>query len=285
LRSGPRSGSVAGWRLSVLLQELATRTLASLPPRTLTVYFHDGSNLLAYEDLDARVRTVYATWARVSNARASTRRAAGGGGSTPLGFWSAGNPAPRVFQEIKAEGRLRGKARRAGGTARDKASSSSRRTVEGWACGYGEAAGPVLTIPNAIGDRIPAGRRAAPRRPIYVESVLNAKSNTHACAANVAYANHQAGPAAGVYVLKTDGRPMIRATNHLPDVHVQRIQFGPRNPYPMPPALQDAMAEPPLRLDGNTEMLRQRIQQIEHAPSLRQTVLRMLRSLVPSAAS
>jgi hypothetical protein len=54
--------------------------------RWVQIYFHDGSNLLAYEELDTRVRTVYETWARVSNERVAKRRAAGGGGPTPFGF-------------------------------------------------------------------------------------------------------------------------------------------------------------------------------------------------------
>lgn len=53
--------------------------------RRLEVYFHDGSELLSYEDLDSRVRVVYETWARVSDDRTNARRASGGG-STPLGF-------------------------------------------------------------------------------------------------------------------------------------------------------------------------------------------------------
>ncbi len=53
--------------------------------RTMTVHFHDGSDLLAYEDLDSRVRAVYETWARVSEDRTILRRS-GGGGPTPFGF-------------------------------------------------------------------------------------------------------------------------------------------------------------------------------------------------------
>jgi hypothetical protein len=54
--------------------------------RTMTVYFHDGSALLPYEELDARVRVVYQTWARISEDRITGRRASGGGGPTPFGF-------------------------------------------------------------------------------------------------------------------------------------------------------------------------------------------------------
>lgn len=54
--------------------------------RTMKVHFHDGAELLSYEELDARVRIVYETWARVSDDRAAKRRSSGGGGSTPFGF-------------------------------------------------------------------------------------------------------------------------------------------------------------------------------------------------------
>jgi hypothetical protein len=54
--------------------------------RTMTVHFYDGRTLLPYEELDARVRVVYETWARISEGRTTTRRASGGGGPTPFGF-------------------------------------------------------------------------------------------------------------------------------------------------------------------------------------------------------
>jgi hypothetical protein len=53
--------------------------------RRVKLDFHDGSELLSYEELDRRVRAVYATWAQVSDERTKKRRAAGGG-STPFGF-------------------------------------------------------------------------------------------------------------------------------------------------------------------------------------------------------
>ena len=61
------------------------RFLVNGEARTIKVHFHDGSDLVSYEDLDARVRAVYETWARVSEDRATLRRS-GGGGSTPFGF-------------------------------------------------------------------------------------------------------------------------------------------------------------------------------------------------------
>jgi len=54
--------------------------------RKIKVDFHDGRDLLSFEELDARVRTVYETWARVSDERISKRRASGGGGPNPFGF-------------------------------------------------------------------------------------------------------------------------------------------------------------------------------------------------------
>lgn len=54
--------------------------------RTMQVYFHKGEELLPYEELDLRVRSVFETWARVSDERIIAKRAAHGGGSTPFGF-------------------------------------------------------------------------------------------------------------------------------------------------------------------------------------------------------
>lgn len=54
--------------------------------RTIKVHFHEGEELLPYEELDTRVRSVYETWARVSDERITAKRAAAGGGSTPFGF-------------------------------------------------------------------------------------------------------------------------------------------------------------------------------------------------------
>jgi len=42
--------------------------------RGVTVHFHGGGDLLTYEDLDARVRAVYATWARVCDESAAAKR-------------------------------------------------------------------------------------------------------------------------------------------------------------------------------------------------------------------
>jgi hypothetical protein len=53
--------------------------------RKVQLNFHDGRDLLGYEELDRRVRAVYATWAQVSHERIKKRRATGGG-STPFGF-------------------------------------------------------------------------------------------------------------------------------------------------------------------------------------------------------
>ena len=53
--------------------------------RSLSIHFQDDRELLSYEELDARVRAVYAAWAKVSEERtAGARRASGGG--TPFGF-------------------------------------------------------------------------------------------------------------------------------------------------------------------------------------------------------
>jgi hypothetical protein len=54
--------------------------------RKIKVDFHDGSDLLSFEELDARVRTVYETWARVSDERITKRRASGSSGPNPFGF-------------------------------------------------------------------------------------------------------------------------------------------------------------------------------------------------------
>lgn len=54
--------------------------------RSIRVDFHSEAELLAYEELDGRVRTVYETWARVSEERTRKTRGTGTGGGTPFGF-------------------------------------------------------------------------------------------------------------------------------------------------------------------------------------------------------
>ena len=75
-----RNPDLADARLAVV------RFPVSRERRTLTVQFSDGRDLMSYEELDAGVRTVYETWARISNDRSKQRQASGGGGSTPFGF-------------------------------------------------------------------------------------------------------------------------------------------------------------------------------------------------------
>ena len=48
--------------------------------RGFAVHFHDGTDLLTYEDLDARVRDVYATWAQVCDERDAEKKSGTGGG-------------------------------------------------------------------------------------------------------------------------------------------------------------------------------------------------------------
>lgn len=47
--------------------------------RTIRLDLHEERDLLTYEELDARVRNVYETWARVSEEKGRERRQAGGG--------------------------------------------------------------------------------------------------------------------------------------------------------------------------------------------------------------
>lgn len=54
--------------------------------RGIRVDFHNDSDLLPYEELDGRVRTVYETWVRVSEERTRETRRTGTGGATPFGF-------------------------------------------------------------------------------------------------------------------------------------------------------------------------------------------------------
>ncbi len=54
--------------------------------RSVRLDFHAEAELLAYEVLDARVRTVYETWARVSEDKVQTQRRTGTGDSNPFGF-------------------------------------------------------------------------------------------------------------------------------------------------------------------------------------------------------
>ena len=53
--------------------------------RGIQIDFHKDAELLSYEELDARVRVVYQTWADVSDERGRRRRA-GAGESNPFGF-------------------------------------------------------------------------------------------------------------------------------------------------------------------------------------------------------
>ncbi len=48
--------------------------------RAVTVHFGSDNDLLTYDELNDRVRTVYATWARISDERASQQRRSSGGG-------------------------------------------------------------------------------------------------------------------------------------------------------------------------------------------------------------
>jgi hypothetical protein len=75
-----RNPDLADARLAIVRFPVVRET------RTMVIDFHDGGPLLSYEDLDARVRVVYETWARISEGRTTARRASGGGGSTPFGF-------------------------------------------------------------------------------------------------------------------------------------------------------------------------------------------------------
>ncbi len=75
-----RNPDLAGVRLAII------RFPSSGGGRGHLLHVHDGGALLSFEELDARVRTVYATWAAVSDERLEKRRAAGGGGGTPMGF-------------------------------------------------------------------------------------------------------------------------------------------------------------------------------------------------------
>jgi hypothetical protein len=54
--------------------------------RSIRLSFHSEAELLSYEQLDARVRTIYEAWARVCAEKARDARGTGTGGSTPLGF-------------------------------------------------------------------------------------------------------------------------------------------------------------------------------------------------------
>jgi hypothetical protein len=74
-----RNPDLTEFRLAVV------RFPASGDKRRVQLNFHDGSELLSYEELDRRVRAVYATWAQVSDERTKKRRASGGG-FTPFGF-------------------------------------------------------------------------------------------------------------------------------------------------------------------------------------------------------
>jgi hypothetical protein len=74
-----RNPDLADARLAIIRFPVSGHT------RTMTWHFHDGGALLSYEELDTSVRSVYETWARVSEDRTTTRRA-GGGGGTPFGF-------------------------------------------------------------------------------------------------------------------------------------------------------------------------------------------------------
>ena len=54
--------------------------------RSIRVDFHNEAELLAYEILDARVRTVYETWACVSEEKVRGPRRTGTGSGNPFGF-------------------------------------------------------------------------------------------------------------------------------------------------------------------------------------------------------
>ncbi len=54
--------------------------------RGIWIDFHEDSELLSYDELNGRVRTVYETWARVSDERDRETRRTGTAGTTPFGF-------------------------------------------------------------------------------------------------------------------------------------------------------------------------------------------------------
>jgi hypothetical protein len=54
--------------------------------RTMRIDVHNGEALLSYEELNDRVRTVYATWARVCEERSHAVRRTGTDDRTPFGF-------------------------------------------------------------------------------------------------------------------------------------------------------------------------------------------------------
>ena len=54
--------------------------------RSIRVDFHSEADLLSYEELNGRVRTVYETWARIIDEQAGKIRRTGTSGSTPMGF-------------------------------------------------------------------------------------------------------------------------------------------------------------------------------------------------------
>ena len=54
--------------------------------RAVDIQYHDETNLLQYEDLDAAVKRVYRLWAEVSREKQAKERASGTGGKTPMGF-------------------------------------------------------------------------------------------------------------------------------------------------------------------------------------------------------
>ena len=54
--------------------------------RGIHLDFHNDAELLTYEDVDSRVRTVYETWARVSDERVRETRRTGTSDGTPFGF-------------------------------------------------------------------------------------------------------------------------------------------------------------------------------------------------------
>lgn len=74
-----RNPDLAGARLAVIQfpQERESRSVR--------VWFQNDTDLLSYEELNARVRLVYETWARVSAEKTHDARRAGGG-ATPFGF-------------------------------------------------------------------------------------------------------------------------------------------------------------------------------------------------------
>ncbi len=54
--------------------------------RSIRVEFHSEADLLSYEELDRRVRTVYETWASVSVEKTRETRGTGTGDGNPFGF-------------------------------------------------------------------------------------------------------------------------------------------------------------------------------------------------------